>query len=51
MRLDRLDHNLLVALDVLLAERSVMVAANRLHLSRAATSSVLARLRDYFAVG
>lgn len=48
MRLDRLDLNLLVALDVLLAERSVTVAANRLHLSQSATSSALGRLRDYF---
>jgi LysR family nod box-dependent transcriptional activator len=48
MRFDRLDLNLLVALDVLLAERSVTVAANRLHLSQSATSSALGRLRDYF---
>ncbi len=48
MRLDRLDLNLLVALDVLLQERGVSLAADRLHLSQSATSGVLARLRHYF---
>ncbi len=48
MRLDKLDLNLLVALDVLLQERGVSLAADRLHLSQSATSGVLARLRDYF---
>ena len=48
MRLGRLDLNLLVALDVLLTERSVSLAANKLCLSQSATSSALGRLRDYF---
>lgn len=48
MRLDRLDLNLLVALDVLLHERSVSLAADRLCLSQSAMSSALGRLRDYF---
>jgi DNA-binding transcriptional LysR family regulator len=37
-----------VALDALLAERSVSRAAVRLHLSQPATSAVLARLRELF---
>lgn len=48
MRLGRLDLNLLVALDALLTERSVSLAADRLCLSQSATSSALGRLRDYF---
>ncbi|WP_226017015.1 LysR family transcriptional regulator [Novosphingobium sp. FKTRR1] len=48
MRFQRLDLNLLVALDVLLSERSVSLAADRLCLSQSATSSALGRLRDYF---
>ncbi|ASG22280.1 LysR family transcriptional regulator [Nitrospirillum viridazoti] len=48
MRFRHLDLNLLVALDVLLEERSVSRAANRLHLSQSATSGALARLRVYF---
>lgn len=40
------DLNLLVALDVLLAERSVARAARRLRLSPSATSRTLARLRE-----
>lgn len=48
MRFQRLDLNLLVALDALLTERSVSLAAERLCLSQSATSSALARLRDYF---
>lgn len=48
MRFERLDLNLLVALDALLQERSVSMAADRLHLSQSATSGALARLRDYF---
>ncbi|MBB6253206.1 LysR family transcriptional regulator [Nitrospirillum iridis] len=48
MRFRRLDLNLLVALDVLLEERSVSRAAHRLHLSQSATSGALARLRAYF---
>jgi LysR family transcriptional regulator, nod-box dependent transcriptional activator len=48
MRFQRLDLNLLVALDALLAERSVSLAADRIFLSQSATSSALGRLRDYF---
>lgn len=48
MRFQKLDLNLLVALDALLQERSVSLAADRLHLSQSATSSALGRLRDYF---
>jgi len=48
MRFQRLDLNLLAALDVLLAEKSVSLAADRLCLSQSATSSALGRLRDYF---
>lgn len=48
MRLKGLDLNLLVALDVLLEERSVSRAAKRLHLSQPAASAALGRLRDYF---
>ncbi|WP_313803895.1 LysR family transcriptional regulator [Sphingobium sp.] len=49
MRFDRLDLNLLVALDALLCERSVSLAADRICLSQSATSSALGRLREYFA--
>lgn len=48
MRFNRLDLNLLVALDALLTERSIVRAAERLNLSPSATSNALARLRDYF---
>lgn len=48
MRFNRLDLNLLVALDILMAERSITRAANRLNLSQSATSGVLARLREFF---
>ena len=48
MRFQRLDLNLLAALDVLLAEKSVSLAADRLCLSQSATSSALGRLREYF---
>ncbi|MCX7677495.1 MAG: LysR family transcriptional regulator [Alteraurantiacibacter sp.] len=48
MRFQRLDLNLLVALDALLTERSVSLAADRLCLSQSATSSALGRLREYF---
>lgn len=49
MRFQRLDLNLLVALNALLTERSVSLAAERICLSQSATSSALARLREYFA--
>ena len=42
------DAGLLVALDALLAEKSVTRAGNRLNLSQPATSIILARLRRYF---
>lgn len=48
MRLKGLDLNLLVALDILLEERSVSRSAERLHLSQPAASAALARLREYF---
>jgi DNA-binding transcriptional LysR family regulator len=48
MRFQKLDLNLLVALDALLQERSVSLAAERIHLSQSATSSALGRLREYF---
>lgn len=48
MRFNKLDLNLLVALDVLLKERSVTRAAEALTLSPSAMSNSLARLRDYF---
>ncbi len=48
MRFERLDLNLLVALDALLAEKSVSLAADRIYLSQSATSSALGRLREYF---
>ena len=46
MRFKGLDLNLLVALDTLLAEKSVTQAAERLHLTQSAVSNALARLRD-----
>lgn len=48
MRFNRLDLNLLVALDALLTERSITKASERLNLSPSATSNALARLREYF---
>lgn len=48
MRFKGLDLNLLVALDVLLAECSITRASERMNLSQSAMSSALARLRDYF---
>ncbi|MEO0035090.1 MAG: hypothetical protein RLZZ501_1113 [Pseudomonadota bacterium] len=44
----RIDLNLLVALEALLAERNVTRAARRLHLSQPALSAQLARLRALF---
>ncbi|MDH6594904.1 DNA-binding transcriptional LysR family regulator [Variovorax sp. TBS-050B] len=44
----RIDLNLLVTLDMLLAERSVTRAAERLNLSQPAVSVQLARLRELF---
>ncbi len=48
MRFQKLDLNLLVVLDVLLATRSVSRAAERVFLSQPATSLALGRLRAYF---
>lgn len=46
MDIERLDLNLLVTLDTLLAERNVSRAAKRLHLSQPAISTRLTRLRE-----
>ena len=48
MRLKGLDLNLLIAFDILLEERSVTNAAERLHLSQPAASAALSRLREFF---
>ncbi len=48
MRFNKLDMNLLVALDALIATRSVGKAADKLFLSQPATSLALGRLREYF---
>jgi DNA-binding transcriptional LysR family regulator len=48
MRFKGLDLNLLLAFDLLLETRSVTRAAERMHLSQAAMSSALGRLREYF---
>jgi DNA-binding transcriptional LysR family regulator len=48
MRFNKLDLNLLVALDAMLVERNISRAAERLHVSQSAMSSSLARLRTYF---
>lgn len=48
MRVDGLDLNLLIALSVLLEEKSVSRAARRLHLTQSTVSGVLSRLREHF---
>ncbi len=48
MHLRGLDLNLLVVFDALIAEKSITRAAKRINLSQSATSSALARLREYF---
>jgi DNA-binding transcriptional LysR family regulator len=48
MRYERLDLNLLVALDALIDERNVSAAAERLCLSQSAMSGALGRLREFF---
>lgn len=48
MRFNKLDLNLLVALDAVLTERSISRAAEKLHLSQPTLSNALSRLRDYF---
>jgi len=47
MRFKNLDLNLLVALDLLLAERNVSRAAERMRITQSAMSNALSRLRDY----
>jgi LysR family transcriptional regulator, nod-box dependent transcriptional activator len=47
MRFNKLDLNLLVALDALLTERNITRAAARIHLSQSAMSNALGRLREY----
>ncbi|GAL17722.1 transcriptional regulator LysR family [Vibrio maritimus] len=46
--LSRIDLNLLVSLSVLIKERNVSRAAEKLYLSQPAMSRTLARLRDLF---
>ena len=48
MRFNRLDLNLLVALDALLGEQNITRAAARLNVSQSAMSGMLARLREFF---
>ncbi|MFD1796944.1 LysR family transcriptional regulator [Paracoccus aurantiacus] len=48
MRFRGLDLNLLVALDVMMRERNVTRASEKLNLSQAASSNALSRLREYF---
>ncbi len=48
MHLRGLDLNLLVALDVLLEERNITRAADRLNLSQSGTSTALTRMREFF---
>ncbi|WP_244404050.1 LysR family transcriptional regulator [Pelagibacterium halotolerans] len=48
MRFKKLDLNLLVALDHMLADRSVSIAADKMHMSQSAMSNALTRLRTYF---
>jgi len=48
VKLAGLDLNLLIAPEVLLTEKSISRASERLELSQSATSSALSRLREYF---
>lgn len=48
LRVDRLDLNLLAALDVLIETQSVTETARQLNLSQPTVSAALARLRHYF---
>lgn len=48
MRFNKLDLNLLVALDAMLTEASISRAAEQLHMSQSAMSNALARLREHF---
>ncbi|GAB3464901.1 LysR family transcriptional regulator [Massilia terrae] len=48
MRFNRLDLNLLLALDALLDEQNITRAAARVNVSQSAMSGMLARLREFF---
>lgn len=48
MRFNRLDLNLLVALDAMLSLQSISRAAEQLNMSQSAMSNALARLREHF---
>ena len=48
MRLHRLDLNLLIMLDILIAEKSVSQTAQRLSMTQPAVSNALSRLRAHF---
>ncbi len=48
MQLNRFDLNLLISLDVLLREKNVTHAAERVHVSQPAMSAALHKLREYF---
>ncbi len=48
MRYQRIDLNLLIALDVLLSECNVTRAAERLCVTQSSMSGILSRLREYF---
>ena len=48
MQFNHFDLNLLIALDVLLREKNVTRAAERVHLSQPAMSAALHKLREYF---
>ena len=48
MRFNKLDLNLLVALDAMLSLQSISRAADQLHMSQSAMSNALARLRQHF---
>lgn len=48
MRFKNLDLNLLVALDLLMGEKNVSRAAERMNITQSAMSNALSRLRDYF---
>lgn len=48
MRLEHLDLNLLIALDIFLEEKNITQSALRLHITQSAASGILKRLRDFF---
>ncbi|GAB3627040.1 LysR family transcriptional regulator [Pandoraea terrae] len=48
MRFHKLDLNLLIALDAILADPHITRVAQRLHVSQSTMSGLLARLREYF---